>query len=173
MTRFFVNQAGNYVLALTRTKLPALTKESGEVLYGKDYSYSYGAADVIRKGSDCAVLTMGSMVHMAVDAHDQLKKKGVRARICNVTAPLHLDPGIIKKAAKTGLIITYEDHMVTSGLGNIVAQVIAEQRLSVNIVKMGIQQYGGSDQHEILYGKHGLDAASLVDVIIKNFKKAK
>ncbi|UCC11874.1 MAG: transketolase [candidate division WOR-3 bacterium] len=173
MTRFFINQAGNHVLALTRTKLPPLTKESGEVMYGKDYSYSYGAADVVRKGSDCAVLTMGSMVHMAVHAHDQLKQKGVRARIYNVTAPLHLDPGIIKKAAKTGLIITYEDHIVTSGLGNVVAQIIGEQNLSVKIVKMGIQQYGGSDQHEILYEKHGLDTGSLVEVIIKNLKKVK
>jgi transketolase len=173
MTRFFVNQPGNLVLALTRTKLPVLTKVQGDILYGKGYSYAYGAVDLIRKGSDCTVFTMGSMVHMAVTAHEQLKKNGVHARIYNVTAPLHIAPGIVKKAAETALIVAYEDHIVTSGLGNSIAQIIAEHRLPAKLVNVGIRQYGGSDQPEVLYKKHGLDADSLVNTIINNLSAAK
>lgn len=170
MTRFMINQPDNLVLALARTKLPVLTNVRGDVLYGKGYSYSYGAVDVIRKGSDCAVLTMGPMVHMAITAHDWLKTNRIRARIYNVTAPLHIDPRVVKKAAETGCIVTYEDHLTASGLGSIVAQIIAEHRLPTKLVKVGVQHYGGSDQPEVLYKKHGLDADALVKIIKENVR---
>jgi len=166
ITRYILKKPGNYVLGLTRGKLPVIMQEDGTILFNQEYRYTYGTIDLIRDGMDGVVFTYGSMVHEAVRAWNLLKARGKTIRIYNVCSPLHLDKEIIMEAAETGCIITYEDHAIQSGLGSIVADIIAENRLAIKFKKMGIKQYGDSAPASVLYKKAGIDAQSLTGVVM-------
>jgi transketolase len=165
ITRYILKQPGCYVMGLTRSKLPVIRREDGSIVYNERYQYAYGAIDLIRDGTDGVVFTYGPMTHEAIKAWDRLKAQGVSIRIYNVCSPLHMDKEIILEAAETGCVITYEDHAIQSGLGSIVADIIAESRIATKFKKVGIKQYGGSAPAGALYRKAGIDMESLVTII--------
>jgi transketolase len=171
VTRYVLSQPGNHVIGLVRTKLPIIKTEDGHIFFDENYNYTYGKIDLIREGSDCTVFTFGPMLHKAIQAWETLKAKGISARIYNISSPLGIEREIIAEAAATELIITYEDHIVASGLGSIIGQVIAEDRLTTDFVKIGIEHLGGSDNEEVLYKEYSLDADSLVRVVEKRVAK--
>jgi transketolase len=105
---------------------------------------------------------------MAAAASDKLSAEGIEAAVYNIPAPLHIDAELIRQATANKLIITYEDHVVNSGLGSIVGQIIAREGFKTRFVEMGIEQYGASDDSKVLYTKYGLDTESLVETIKKN-----
>lgn len=167
IVRYVFNEPGNFVIGVGRTKLPVIKTTDGQFLFNEDYGYNYGKIDQLNSGSDCAIFTMGTMVHKAIAAAEMLAGVKIKAGVYSVSAPLLIDKKVIAAAARTGLIIAYEDHIVHSGLGSEIAQIIATENLKTKFVKVGITQYGGSDEPENLYKKYGLDVESLV-AIIKN-----
>lgn len=170
ITRYMLTQPGNHVLGLTRSKLPPMKGEGGEIFFNEQYTFEYGNIDIIRDGDDCAIITMGALLHQAVLAHEKLKEASIGARIYNISSPLNITREKIAEAAKTGLIITYEDHIITSGIGSLIAQIIAEENIQTKFVRVGITLYGESDTADVLYKKHSLDADSLVLTIKKHLK---
>ena len=165
ITRYILSQSGNHIMGLSRTKLPIIKTEDGKVFFNEDYKFTYGKVDLIREGNDCTVFTLGSMLSQAISAWDRLRKMGISARIYNISSPLEIDKEIITDAAATNLIVTYEDHIIASGLGSVIAQIIAENNLDTDFIKIGINEFGGSDKPEVLYKKYSLDADSLVEII--------
>jgi len=163
--RYVLNQPGNWVIGVGRTKLPPVKNENGALFFSADYKFNYGKVDLLRSGDRCAVLTMGAMTFRALDAHEILKKDGIWARIYNISSPLAIDPGVVREAAQTGLIVTYEDHNVHSGLGSIVGRMIAEIGITVKFKCLGVTQYGASADSETLFRKAGLDAAALAQTV--------
>ena len=63
----------------------------------------------------------------------------------------------MREAAASGCIITYEDHNVHTGLGSIVAGVLAEERLNVQFTKLGVTGYGLSGPSDAVYAGAGLE----------------
>ncbi|MEO0128178.1 MAG: transketolase [candidate division WOR-3 bacterium] len=165
IVRYVLNQPGNWVIGVGRTKLPIIKDTSGKILFDEDYRFEYGKIDLIRNGDACAVFTMGAMLSKAIEAYEELNNHGIKIKIYNISSPFAIKPEFIKEAAKTGLIITYEDHIIHSGLGSLIAQVLAEENLNTKFVKMGIEQYGGSDEPDALYKKYRLDSQSLAKKI--------
>ena len=171
VTRYVLSQSGNHVIGLSRTKLPVIKTEDGRIFFDENYNYTYAKIDLIREGSDCTVFTFGPMLNKAIQAWETLKAKGISVRIYNISSPLGIEREIIAEAAGTRLIITYEDHIIASGLGSIIGQVIAEDRLTTDFVKIGIEHFGGSDNEEVLYKEYSLDVDSLVRVIEERIAK--
>lgn len=58
-TRWMLTEPGNVCLAMGKSVLPAILKEDGTPFYGDSYTFSYGAIDELRKGSDAVILAMG------------------------------------------------------------------------------------------------------------------
>ncbi|MCX7994250.1 MAG: transketolase [candidate division WOR-3 bacterium] len=171
IVRYVLKQSGNWVIGVGRTKLPVIKDEGGRIFFDENYQFEYGKVDLLRNGTDAAIFTMGPMVFRAIAAHEELKKSGIKIKIYNVSSPFAIDKKIIEEAAKTGFVITYEDHIVHSGIGSIIAQIIAGEKITTNFVKMGIEQYGGSDEPDALYKKYSLDTLNLVQIVKKFLKK--
>jgi transketolase len=170
ISRYVLIQPGNYVIGLTRTKLPIIENEDGNIFFDKDYKFTYGKIDLIREGNDCALFTFGPMLSQALLIWRKLKEDGIGLRIYNISSPFSVDKEIIIEAAETNLIITYEDHIVNTGLGSIISQIIAENNIDTKFIKLGIKQFGGSDKPEALYINYCLDAESLAKIIKANIK---
>ncbi len=169
--RYVAKTPGNFLVAMGRSPIPILLTEEGTPLFGSLYEFRYGQADLIRNGKDGAILTNGGMVYRAVQAWQKLREKGVEVQVLNISCLSDLDIEAILRAAKTGKIITYEDHHIHTGLGSLIANVLAEHSLSVRFRKMGITQYGSSGKPEDLYRMQGLDVESLVQTVIEEIKK--
>jgi transketolase len=106
------------------------------------------------------------MVYRAVEAWQKLREKGIAVQVLNVSCLSDLDAEAVLQAAKTGTIITYEDHHADTGLGSLIAGFLAEHGLSVRFRKMGITRYGSSGKPDDLYRMQRLDVDSLVQTML-------
>jgi transketolase len=169
--RYVAKTPGNFLVAMGRSPIPTLLTDEGTSLFGTPYEFRYGQADLIRSGKDGAIITNGGMVYRAVQAWQKLREKGVEVQVLNISCLSDLDIEAILRAAKTGMIITYEDHHIQTGLGSLIANVLAEHSLSIRFRKMGIAQYGGSGKPDDLYRMQGLDVESLVQAVMEEIRK--
>ncbi|NWF93434.1 MAG: transketolase [Syntrophaceae bacterium] len=169
--RYVAKTPGNFLVAMGRSPTPILLTEQGSPLFGSPYQFEYGKANVIRNGKDGAILTNGGMVHRAIQAWQKLREKGVDVLVLNISCLSDLDTEAILRAAETGAVITYEDHHVQTGLGSLIANVIAEHGVCVRFRKIGITRYGGSGKPEELYRMQGLDVESLVRAVMEEIEK--
>ena len=86
-----------------------------------------GRAQVVRPGSDLAIVATGVMVARAVAAAEQLAGDGVRCRVIDLHTIKPLDADTLAAAAReTRAIVTAEEHNVIGGLGGAVAEALAE-----------------------------------------------
>lgn len=169
--RYIAKTPGNFVVVMGRSQNPVILAEDGIPYYKTPYEFHYGRADIIRSGKDAAILTMGGMVYRAIKAWEILKEKAIHVQIINISCPYDLDIETILNASKTGLLITYEDHNIHTGLGSLVANILAENRLAVRFRKLGIKNYGASGKPDDLYRIQGLDVESLVQSVLDEIKE--
>ena len=169
--RYIASNPGSFVVAMGRSKIPIVDNGKDEPFYSRDYSFFYGKSDWIREGNDATIITTGTLVHMAVKASDALLAENIHTGVLNISCPKELDLNAIKRACETRTVVTYEDHLVQSGIGSIVASVIAENELKCHFKKMGIVKYGISCSANEQYRFQGLDIDSLqqtIRLLVKN-----
>ena len=76
-----------------------------------------------------AIIGTGIMVSVCLDAANVLKKKGINARVINMSTIKPIDEDILGEAAvETGAIVTAEEHNVEMGMGAAISMVIAERK---------------------------------------------
>jgi len=164
-TRWMLREPGNICLAMGRSKTMVLLSEKGEPFYGQDHVFNYGRYDLLRDGSDGAILAMGSMVPRAYEAWKELKAMDIRMKLFVVSTPLKPDDEALRNAASTGLILTCEDHNLKSGMGSVVASRLATLGLQTRIQMMGVHKYGTSGPAEDVFREMGLSAEHIVNKI--------
>jgi transketolase len=169
--RYVSKTYGNFLVAMGRSPTPVILTEEGIPFFGSSYDFQYGQADLIRNGRDGAIITTGGMVYRAIQAWQKLREKAVEVQILNVSCLSDLDIESVLRAAKTGTVITYEDHHIQTGLGSLIGNVLAEHGLSVNFRKMGIRQYASSGKPDDLYRMQSLDVESLVQTVLEEINK--
>lgn len=163
--RYIATTPGNFVVAVGRSKVPVIKNTINEPFYDASYSFNYGSAEWLREGKDAVIITTGTMVYRAIQAADELLPENIGASVLNISCPAAIDPEIIKTACCTGVIITYEDHFIQSGLGSIIASIIAENGWACRFKKMGVVSYGKSCSAAEQYPLQGLDVNSLKTMI--------
>ena len=149
-----------------RSKLPILSDEKGGAL-----GFRYGKADWLCRGADAVVITYGNLVHRALAAARTLKEQGIAVGVLNMPTPLHLDADAVAMAAETGLVFTYEDHNVASGIAGGVARLLCERGIRCRFYALGVTHYGSSTAPDTLYAEQGLGVNNLVDTIKNNINK--
>jgi transketolase len=169
--RYLTKTYGNFLVTMGRSPIPILLSEGGTPFFGPPYEFRYGQADLVRNGKDAAIITTGGMVYRAIQAYQELKEKGVWVQVINISCLSELDREAILKAAKTGVIITYEDHHIQTGLGSLIANFLAGRGLGIRFRKLGATHYSSSGKPDELYRMQGLDVGSLVQAVMEEIKK--
>ena len=126
------------------------------------YKFELGRGIVLREGTDVTIVATGLMVAAALEAADTLAEKGVSAEVINIHTIKPLDEELVRaSAAKTGRVVTCEEHSVIGGLGDAVLAALAE--VPVPVRKVGVNDvFGESGPALELLAKYGLDAAGIV-----------
>jgi transketolase len=128
-----------------------------------DQNFEIGKAWHIHEGNDVTIIATGHLVWEAVEAARELEAEGISVDLINIHTIKPLDTeAIVRSAMKTGKVITCEEHMITGGLGSMVAQVLAKEAPSV-MEFIGVNDsFGESGTPDQLMEKYGLKAKNIV-----------
>ena len=131
-----------------------------------DYKFEIGKAITLREGTDVTIIATGLEVSESLAAAEKLAAEGISAEVINMHTIKPLDEeAVIKAAAKTGKIVTVEEHSVIGGLGSAVCDVVAE-KAPAKVMKIGVNDvYGESGPSAELIKKYGLDADSIYEKV--------
>ena len=132
------------------------------VFHSEDFQFRIGKGEVLRDGSDIAIIATGILVPEAIEAGKALADAGISARVINMATIKPLDEELVLKAAKEcGKIITVEEHSVIGGLGEAVCGVLAEQ-YPVPVKRIGVNdEFGHSGPAGELLKAFGLCADNI------------
>jgi transketolase len=151
------------VECLLRHEGPAylrLTRQKVDDVTPKGRPFELGRAVALRDGRDLTLAATGGVVAHALAAAGELARGGVEAAVLNVHTLKPIDAATLEDfGARTGGILTVEDHGVVGGLGGAVAEALAETGIPVRI--HAVHGFGESGTGEALYAKHGLDPAGI------------
>ena len=113
------------------------------VFHEEDYDFKVGKGEVLKEGSDVAIIANGVMTYEAILAAQQLEKEGINARVINIGTIKPIDREIVLAAAKEcKKIVTCEEHSVIGSLGAAVCEVL-EEVCPVPVRRIGVQDVFG------------------------------
>jgi transketolase len=146
---------GPVYLRFGRPSVPIFTPD--------DAVFQIGKADVLIQGTDVTLIACGHMVWKALEAQEQLAEKGISAEVINMHTikPLDTD-AILSSVAKTGCIVTAEEHMMNGGLGDAVAQVMAKNSPAPQEFVAVNDTFGESGTPNELLKKYHLETVDIV-----------
>ena len=128
-----------------------------------DQSFEIGKGLLLQEGSDVTIVATGHLVWEALEAAKTLNEKGISAEVINIHTIKPLDNDIIlKSVAKTGAIVTAEEHNFLGGLGESVARVLAENTPTPQEFIATKDTFGESGTPAQLMDKYGLNAKAIV-----------
>lgn len=159
--RAVANMDGRVAVAMGRSKLPVVLAEDGSPYFGGDYEFRYGAVDEVRRGSDVAVVTMGTVTGGCVQAADALRAEGRDVGVWAAACPLHLDDASMRRICDARIVLTVEDHGVRTGLGASVAEWIALNGAGSRFVRLGVDSYRTSGTAAEMLAEAGIDRAGV------------
>ena len=111
---------GPVYLRFGRPVMPIFVKPDAEFIIGK--------ADFLTEGTDVTIIACGHMVWKSIEALKKLHEMGISAELINMHTIKPLDEAaILKSVAKTGCVVTAEEHMMNGGLGEAVSQVLCRK----------------------------------------------
>ena len=129
------------------------------------FNFQIGKGEVLRDGTDVAIIANGLLVYEAIQAGELLAEAGINAMVINMATIKPLDEELVIEAAKKcGKIITCEEHSVIGGLGEAVCAVLAE-KCPTTVRRIGVNdEFGHSGPAAALLKQFGLSAEHIVEV---------
>ena len=135
------------------------------VFHAEDFKFEIGKGEVLREGTDVAIIANGLLTYEAIVAGEELAKDGINAMVINMATIKPLDEELVIAAAKKcGKVITCEEHSVIGGLGEAVAACLAENHPTI-VKRIGVNdEFGHSGPAVALLKQFGLSAEHIVEV---------
>lgn len=130
------------------------------------YKFELGKGVKLRDGADISIIATGLMVSEAIKAADILSAEGINADVINIHTIKPIDKDIITEtAAKTGKVLTVEEHSIIGGLGSAVCDVLSET-CPTKVVKIGVNdEFGHSGPAAKLLEQFGLCADNIIKTV--------
>jgi transketolase len=169
--RYISSHEGNFAVIMGRSIIPVILNNENMPFFGNDYKFRYGKMDLIMEGKDVCIISGGNMTVHAVNAAGMLLKDGISPMLFNVSCPSDIDIADLRLAAKTGFIITFEDHNIKTGIGTMIGSLLAENRIDTKFRKLGANFYSSSGNPRDLYRLAGLSPEDLYETIKKELGK--
>ena len=155
---------GPVYLHFTREKTPVFTKP--------DDQFKIGKADILKDGSDVAIIASGPVTYNALLAAEELERQGIHAMVINnhTIKPIDAET-IIAAAKKCGAVVTLEEHQVNGGCGSAVCEVLAKN-FPVPVEMLGMQDtFGESGKPNELIEKYGMGKNAVIAAVFRIEKR--
>ena len=155
---------GPVYLRFGRPKVPVFTPEN--------QTFEIGKAVHLTEGSDVTIVATGHLVWKALEASKALHEKGISAEVINIHTIKPLDEqAILNSIAKTGCVVTAEEHNFLGGLGESVARTLTLHHPAPQEFVATNDTFGESGTPAQLMEKYGLNAEAIVNACEKVIKR--
>ena len=140
-----------------------LARAAFPVIHDERFSFELGRGELLVEGTDVTIVACGVMVSVALEARERLAESEISAEVINASSIKPFDvETIVASAAKTGAVVTAEEHQIIGGLGSAVCEVLSE-RHPTRVVRVGVDdRFGQSGDADALLSHYGLDVDGLV-----------
>ena len=132
-----------------------------------------GTSNLIEKGTDLTIITIGNTLTKGIELVSRLKKQNITCDLIDARFLKPLDEKtIIKSISKTKKCITIEDNLLKGGLSTNILELINNNKLDIDIKSFGYNDtyvtHGSVSELENLYK---LDIDNIYKETIKYMKK--
>ncbi|MDG2492404.1 MAG: transketolase C-terminal domain-containing protein [Flavobacteriaceae bacterium] len=137
-----------------------------------DQKFEVGKGILLQEGSDVTIVATGHLVWESLEAAKILNDQGIKAEVINIHTIKPLDDEIIlKSVAKTGCVVTAEEHNYLGGLGESVARVLSLNHPVPQEFIATQDTFGESGTPAQLMEKYGLNKDAIVLATQKVIKR--
>lgn len=146
---------GPVYLRFGRPSVPNFTPENA--------NFQIGKAIHLTEGSDVTIVATGHLVWEALEAAKILNESHISAEVINIHTIKPLDEeAILKSIAKTGCIVTAEEHNILGGLGESVSRTLCSNNPVPQEYVATNDTFGESGTPAQLMEKYGLNKEAIV-----------
>lgn len=157
---------GPVYLRFGRPKVPVFMPADEKFVVGKGIQ--------LTEGTDVTIVATGHLVWESLQAAEKLEAEGISVEVINIHTIKPLDEDIIlKSVAKTGCIVTAEEHNKLGGLGESVARTLAVNTPTPQEFIATNDTFGESGTPAQLMKKYGLDSDAVVAAVKKVISRKK
>ena len=139
----------------------------------------HGKSEVIREGSQIALVALGSMVKTALEVEGKLKEQGFAPTLVNARFAKPLDGELLDQLAKNHqLLVTMEENVASGGFGEHVLQYLHQEpkqelERGFQVLQIAVPDvYVEHGNVDILRKELGIDGDSVAGRILDVYKKA-
>src|SRR5436305_11816762 len=132
-----------------------------------------GKAEVVQHGRDVAIVGLGNMFEVAVEAAEKLEEKGISVALINPRWIKPMDTGTLEFFARSvEVVATIEDHVLHNGFGCAVMEHLHSQQIATPVARVGWpDEFIEHGAVPLLRKKHGISADALVEKVLPLLKK--
>ncbi|TBN04678.1 transketolase family protein [Hyunsoonleella flava] len=133
-----------------------------------DQKFEIGKAIKFTEGTDVTIVATGHLVWEALEASKVLHEAGISAEVINIHTIKPLDDAaILESVAKTGCVVSAEEHNILGGLGESVARLLATNSPAPQEFVGTNDTFGESGTPAQLMDKYGLSSTAIVEKVKK------
>lgn len=160
-TKAIIERQGPTYLRFGRPVWPIFTP-------AEDATFVVGKAQVMAEGKDVTIIACGHLVWQSVLAAQALEAQGISVELINMHTLKPLDvEAILKSVGKTKCVVTAEEHQRNGGLGDSVAQILAQQLPTPQEYVAVNDSFGESGTPDQLLEKYGLMPKNIIEAAKK------
>ena len=155
---------GPVYLRFGRPKVP--------VFMPTDQPFEIGKGIVLTEGTDVTIVATGHLVWESLVAAEKLEAKGISVEVINIHTIKPLDEEVILKSiAKTGCIVTAEEHNKYGGLGESVARCLSQNNPTPQEFVAVDDTFGESATPAQLMEKYNINDVAVVTAVMNVLKR--
>ena len=143
----------------------------GVELPGKPQRLEIGKGRIVREGKTVAILSLGTRLAEALKAAEQLEAKGLSTTVADLRFAKPLDEAMIRRLLTTHEVAVTIEEGAVGGLGAHVLTMASDEGLIDGGLKLRTMRlpdrFQDQDKPEVQYAEAGLDAAHLVETVLK------
>ena len=159
------NQTKEATIAIAEHEGPVYLRfgRPGWPVFMPEGSFQIGKAIQMNEGTDVSIIPTGHLTWYAVEAAQALEAEGISVDLINIHTIKPLDEAaILASVARTGCVVTAEEHQIIGGLGSSVAQVVAQHHPSP-MAFVGMEDcFGESGKPDQLLAKYNMGTSNII-----------
>jgi 1-deoxy-D-xylulose-5-phosphate synthase len=161
MLEFALRHQGPVAIRYPRGKVPEGRGFQSEI--------ELGSGEILKEGTDIALIGVGSCVIPALKASERLKKVGISALVINARFIKPLDVELLRAVAgRVPKIVTIEENALQGGFGSAVMECLHEAEIGhVRIKRLGIpDRFIEQGSPGRLRAKYGIDEEGIFHAVL-------
>lgn len=143
-----------------------LGKNDKPIVPSLDGKFEFDAVQKVKNGKDMLVVSMGAIAVETAEAVETINASGIS---CGHLVVSTLNPppveDLVANLKDYSTVVTVEAHYVCGGLGSLICEVVAENKLDTRVIRAALKESpdGLTGSQQYLHDKYGISRDKIVE----------